>query len=96
MAKIKKTHTSGFKFKVALAAIMKEYTLTEMSQKFKVHCSQISNWRKHLLDYGPLIFEKDGDATSADKKLKEEIEQLYEQIGRLSVERDFLKKTLDI
>ena len=94
MSKIKKSHSSGFKFKVALAAVAGGNTLGELAQKYKIHSSQISKWKKQLIDYGPQIFED--NITPSDTKLKKEIEELYEQIGRLSVERDFLKKTLEI
>jgi transposase len=94
MAKIKKLHSAGFKFKVALAAVIGELTMAEISQKFKIHNSQISTWKKLLLENGPQIFEN--NTTPTDKKLQLENDELYEQIGRLAVERDFLKKTLDL
>lgn len=95
MSKIKKTHSSSFKFKVAITAVIGELTFAEMSQKFKIHTAQVSKWKKHLLDYGPQVFEQN-NIIPEDKKLKKENEELYEQIGRLTMERDFLKKTLDI
>ena len=94
MPKIKKTHSAGFKFKVALSAIINEKTLAEISLKYKVHCSQISKWKRQLLEHGPQIFED--SLMPSDKKLQQEIEELYKEVGKLSVERDFLKKTLEI
>ena len=93
-AKIKKNYTPGFKFKVAMAAVSGEQTLDELSQKYKVHATQISNWKKYLLDNGSDVFNLNPTHVT-DKNLTEEIDSLYEKIGRLSTERDFLKKTLD-
>ena len=95
MVKIKKEHTPGFKFKIALASIKGELTFQELSQKYKVHASQISKWKAELLEHGSEIYDKSSNSNSQEKALKEENQELYEKIGKLAVELDFLKKTLN-
>jgi putative transposase len=80
----------AFKAKVALAAIRDDKTLAELAAKFGVHANQVSAWRQQLLDRVAELFE-DGRS----RKRTEEgatPEELYEQIGRLKMELDWLKK----
>ncbi len=90
MSRIRKSHNSQFKAKVALEATKNEKTTSELSRKYSVHASQISLWRKELLEHIHEVFE--------DKHLRKQnqelhtSDELYEQIGRLKVENDFLKK----
>ena len=83
------------KFKVALEAIKGEMTIAEISAKYFVHSSQISKWKKQALDYIAAAFSnklKMPDNSIHDKELAE----LYQQIGQLKVENDFLKKKCDL
>ena len=96
MVRIKKNHTPGFKFKIALASIKGDLTFQELSQKYKVHASQISKWKAELLEHGSDIFEKNSSGNTQEKVLQEENQELYEKIGKMSVELDFLKKTLNL
>lgn len=90
MGKKVRTHSNAFKAKVALAAVKGDMTLAQLASKYGVHANQVSAWKAQLLENVPRIFEskrgrpKQGDATDESK--------LYEQIGRLKVELDWLKK----
>lgn len=78
------------KTKVAIEAIRGLKTLNELSSEYEVHPNQISKWKKQLLTQAPQIF-KDGrnsDHGSEDKK----VEKLYQEIGKLQVELNWLKK----
>ena len=92
MKKTRRKFTSGFKAKVALEAIKERYTLSELSEKFEIHPTQITKWKKDFLENASSIFdsnnkrEEEGDIVDVDR--------LYSKIGRLEIERDFLKKTL--
>jgi transposase len=81
---------TGFKAKVALAAIKGDRSLSELASQFGVHPTQIGRWRQRLLDGAPELFE---DGRQRDKS-KEAIDQdeLYAQIGRLQMEVEWLKK----
>lgn len=92
MAK-RKQHSPTFKTKVALEAIKGRDTIAALAQRFQVHPNQISAWKRQLLDGASEVFMR---KTGRKNKQKETIEaQLYEQIGRLKIENDFLKKKAD-
>lgn len=75
---------------MALAAVKGDKTISELAAEFAVHPHQIQNWKKQLLANAGTVFEKP-NATS-DKK--ENVGELYEKIGQLTVERDFLARVL--
>ena len=85
-----KRHSGQFKFKVALEAAKGAKTLAELSSEFSLHASQISEWKGHLLTEGATLF----DPVTAQKRREQENLQteLYEQIGRLQMELEWLKK----
>lgn len=93
MAKYK-NWSAGGKFEIALAAIKGEKTLNEVCQQYSVSPSQVHTWKKQLLAQGKDIFNKKTEKAMA-KSLAEQVnkqKRLYETIGELTVERDFLKK----
>jgi len=86
----RKNHSARFKSKVALEAVKGEKSLSELASKYEVHPNQIRQWKKQLLDQISDIFvDKRRRKSNDDEKLKE---QLYQQIGQLKVENDWLKK----
>ena len=92
MAKIRKSYTATFKAKVALEAVKKEKTISQLSSEYRVHPNQINQWRKRLLDEIPDIFSK-----KRKKKEEDTLElqaELYRQIGQLKVELDWVNKNL--
>lgn len=90
MGAIKKNHDAVFKAKVALEAVKSEKTIAQLSSEYGVHSNQIGQWKKHLLQELSTLF--------SDKRKKESQEDealqatLYQQIGRLNVELEWLKK----
>jgi transposase-like protein len=91
MAPTRRKHGSAFKAKVALEAIKEQKTLNELASIYGVHPIQISKWKKELLAALPEVFNRDNRAETAWEKEKNE---LYRQIGEVTVERDWLKKKL--
>lgn len=88
---IRRRFSSEFKSKVALEAIQERYTISELSKKFELHPTQINNWKRELLSKLPKIF----DSKSGGKEKESiDMDQLYCKIGKLEMERDFLKKSL--
>lgn len=90
MARTRRRFDAGFKAKVALEAIKGLRSVQEIAQQFQVHPNQVSLWKKQLLTGANQVFE-DGSvrATSSDEP---STASLYEQIGRLKVELEWLKK----
>jgi transposase len=94
MARKKKIWSSVAKFEIALLAIKGETTINEICQRFEVAASQVHAWRKQLLEQGSQLFTKNNKAAeAASTELEHKQSKLYEKIGQLTVERDFLKKS---
>jgi transposase-like protein len=90
MTTTRKQHSPKFKAQVALEAIRGEKTLSQLGSQFKVHPIQIAKWRKSALEHLPELFV-DGRMRPVQAG-EAETDALYEQIGRLKVELDWLKK----
>ena len=94
MTKTRKRYNSEFKAKVALEAVKEQKTLAELSNQFQLHPNQISQWKKQLLDEAQRIFSI--KSINSQRKQQQLEAQLYQQIGQLTVELDWLKKKLKI
>ena len=88
----KKRHAASFKVKVALEAAKQTKTVAELAKTYQVHPVQISQWKKQLLDGAESLF-RDGRRRDPgeDQALQAE---LYERIGRLNMEVEWLKKSV--
>jgi putative transposase len=89
MRRKRRVFGAAFKAKVALAAVRGDKTTAQLASQFGVHTSQVTAWKKQLLGQAAGLFE-DGrsrrDESAADEQ------ELYEQIGRLKMEVEWLKK----
>ena len=92
MAKKRTPRGGEFKAKVALEAIRERQTVQELGQRFEVHPTQIHQWKKQLLDNAAELFHDQRRKEAAGKTAQEA--ELYEQIGRLKMELEWLKKKL--
>jgi len=89
---MKKTpRSAAFKKKVALEALREDKTLSELASKHGVHPIQVSKWKKELIDRAESLFEGKRDRCRKEAIPREDLER---KIGQLSIELDFLKKTL--
>src|SRR5215469_10318302 len=88
----RKVHSAGFKAKVALAAHKADRTVNQLAGQYDVHPTQIHAWKKQLLAGAEAMFAHGTKATSGDAEAREA--ELYEQIGRLKMELEWLKKKL--
>ena len=88
----RKVHSDEFKAKVALEAARGARTLSELSSMFSVHPTVISHWKRLLFEGAPGVFSSGRGGREMSEE--EMTSPLYEEIGRLKVEVDFLKKKL--
>jgi transposase-like protein len=90
MAAKRRTYTAAFKAQVALAALRGDKTVNQLATQHSVHPTLINAWKKQLLSGAEGVFSSGAKADSnQDDGLQA---QLYEQIGRLKMELDWLKK----
>ena len=92
--KNRKNYRPDFKAKVALEAVKGRLTINEISKQFGVHPNQVSKWKKQFLESLPNIFENSNKPLQVENE--ELTNQLYQQIGKLKVELDWLKKKSSI
>ena len=93
MSKKRRSFSKEFKAKVALEALRERETLQELARRYELHPNQIITWKKHLQAEMSSLFARKNERGSQD--LEVENARLYEEIGRLKMERDWLKKKLD-
>ena len=88
MARARRVREASFKARVALEAVKERETVGELAKRFQVHPTQIHEWKRRLVEQAAAVFERE------NAKPVEAIDpvELYEQIGRLKVELEFVKK----
>ncbi len=92
MAKKRNRPSAAFKAKVALAAVKEVKTVSELSSQFRIHSTQIHHWKRQLLERAEEVFEKPGSGGQTAQEKEALTTELYEQIGRLKMELEWLKK----
>lgn len=91
---MRKKFSNEFRAKVALAALKGDKTMAELASEFEVHPTQVSAWRNDLKDRAADVFA--GSAGKNTQEYKDQIEELYKDIGRIQVENNWLKKKLHL
>jgi transposase-like protein len=86
----RKRYDSTFKAKVALAAVRGDKTISELAGQYAVHGNLVSQWKRKLLANIELVFTEADDGQREDREAL--LDDLYQQIGRLKVELEWLKK----
>ncbi len=89
----KRKFSKEFKAKVAFAALKEDKTMAELSSQFDVHANMIGRWAKQAKKQLPEVFANKLEKQADKDKL---IEGLYQRIGQLSMESDWLKKKLNL
>ena len=90
MAGKRKHHSAAFKAQVALAAVKGDKTVNELASQNGVHPTLIHAWKKQLLAGADQVFTNGTSAATADAEAEKA--ELFEQIGRLKMELEWLKK----
>lgn len=93
MSKKRRRFSKEFKAKVALEALRERETLSELAKRYELHPNQIISWKKVLQSEMSELFARKNEQKGTD--FEAENKRLYEEIGRLKMERDWLKKKLN-
>jgi len=85
----RRNHAPVFKAKVALETLKGNQTIVELAERYQVHPSQITEWKKQLSEHAPDVF-------STNRKIDQgpDVKDLHAKIGQLSMENDFLSSAL--
>jgi transposase len=86
----RKQHTAAFKAQVALASVKGDRTVNQLASQYAVHPTLIHGWKKQLLAGADQVFSNGSPAATADAEAQKA--ELFEQIGRLKMELEWLKK----
>ena len=87
MKQSRRKYGASFKAKVALAALRGDQTISELASRFEIHPTLIDTWKKQLAESAAELF-KSGHGRKAQGQ-EALVARLYQQIGQLTVERDF-------
>lgn len=90
MSNKRKRHSADFKAKVALEASRGLKTTSELASEYQVHPTQISQWKRQLIEGLPEVFAN--PRAQRERSAEELTAPLYEEIGRLKMDLDWLKK----
>ena len=91
MSQKRKRHSAEFKARVALEAVKGLKTSSELAREYQVHPTQISQWKRQLLEMLPEVFSN--GKTTPQAAVQAVTAPLYEEIGRLKMELDWVKKS---
>ncbi len=91
--KKRKQYPKEFKARVALEAVKEEKTIAELSSEYEIHSNMITKWKKHLQDNVADIFSQ---KNKEEPDHRQQIDNLYKEIGRIQVENTWLKKKLGL
>lgn len=90
---MKKVYTPAFKAQVALELLKEEKTLAQLSAEYGVHANVLRDWRAQALKGLPAVFERQNDVADLKATHAQQLEDLYAQIGRLTTQINWLKKS---
>jgi len=90
MGKQRKRHSKEFKARVALEALRGVKTLSELASEHKLHPTQVRKWKAQLQNNASELFARGRSSGTSDEEALSM--RLYEEIGRLKMEVNFLQK----
>lgn len=90
MKRKRKSHSDEFKARVGLEAVQGLKTIQQIAKEYKIHPTQVSQWKRHLVDRLPDLFAS--SPSKGQKDWEKERDQLHAKIGQITMELDWLKK----
>ena len=90
MSKKRRQHSPALKAQVGLEALKEIQPVHVIATKHGVHPSQVNQWKKEVAERLPEVFTKQADANAIEAQAREK--ELYEEIGRLKMQLEWLKK----
>ena len=90
MSKKRRQYSAKYKFQVALEAVKGQKTISELASEHSLHPNQIRDWKRKLMEEGADVFARNNGRRGQEQATQEA--ELYEQIGRLKMELEWLKK----
>ncbi len=92
----RRTFSPELKKRIAIEALRERQTVNEIANAHQIHPAQVRKWKKDLLDGAPVIFEDPRKREAGLKDQEEQVAQLHQKIGQLTIENDWLKKKLNV
>lgn len=92
--KQRKSFTTEFKVKIVLEAIKGQRTVNEIASQYSVHPNQVTQWKRQAIESLPEVFSTKRERDAEDEEALKA--QLYQQIGQLKVELDWMKKKVGL
>jgi transposase-like protein len=93
MKQKRRSFTNSFKTKLVLEALKERETIQQLAVKYEIHPNQITTWKKQFLDNADAAFGQEGKNDEL-QQARQQLDELYKQIGQMKVETDWLKKKL--
>ena len=90
MSKKRRQHSPALKAQVGLEALKEIQPVHAIAAKHGIHPSQVNQWKKEVAEKLPEVFQRGGDPSAAEAQAREK--ELYEEIGRLKMQLEWLKK----
>lgn len=93
--RIRRLHTAEFKAKVALEALKEDKTISEIGAKYGLHPKMVSQWKQEFVENASSVFtrnKKDAQLQNELNDKEQRIEDLYKEVGQLTLEVNWMKK----
>jgi len=92
MSTTRKQHSAAFKAQVVLEALREAKSISQIASEHQLHPNLVTKWKQEAVAQLPAVFERQSSQSLAQQAQEQKVAQLYEQIGRLTTQVDWLKK----
>jgi transposase len=92
MSNTRKQHSAAFKAKIVLEALREAKTIAQIASEHQIHPNLVTRWRQEAVADLPVVFERKDSQSQAQEAQEQKVAQLYEQIGRLTTQVNWLKR----